>query len=264
MRKDSHSQKGKYEFYRLIHKGVRGLLLDLVILAGKTSTDSNTEINRLQQTCHITLDYLLLHEEYKETYINPLLAQKHFSELNFLEETISSVRKNIADLKQQIDAFSAGKKVPSEVFYGFYAKLSIFSAQYINHLHYEETTLTEFFWKHYTDEDLLSTHLKLQKNETKESVIESITLVFKYFSIPELLAGFKRVRIISKTVEIYKEYLKHAKKALDEEVWDQIYEIIKPKAEENQDDTTEKNGCPTTEEDHKSTYIPNETEKFKL
>lgn len=234
--------KKRFDFYSFIHKGVRGILSNLVISAGRTNFKKLGEIDKLKREVDSVVVYLREHSHKEDKYITPLLREKAYPGLKELEEEHASSEKEnalLVDGLEEIRELASAEEVEDEEArnaelvekgYQYYLNLSGYQAEYFKHLLVEERDITPFLWKHYTDEELVKVHLELQGNAAKKEIVDGIPLIYPFITLEEVAFSLSGIRETFSEADV-KEFCEITQRLLSEPDWAEVQKMVFPQEE---------------------------------
>lgn len=149
----------RYNVYAGIHKALRAFMCDTLTRLGNTDVQDEAHVENTLSQLTALLEQMRRHVGHENRFIHPALEQaesgssghigaqheEHLAELDRLGELaqrFTSAAPHLRDLARQ------------ELYFAF----SLFMADNLEHMHYEETAHNAVLWAHYTDDELAHLH----------------------------------------------------------------------------------------------------------
>lgn len=124
--------------YRDVHKGIRELLVDLLVQCGKTDPGSDIQLQDLQRRFVRVQDLLEFHGQIEDRLLAPIIqACGVGSKLAAIETAHISLHEQAQALHRQLDTLLS-EGASADAIQQFYLSLSRFTAQQFQHLADEE------------------------------------------------------------------------------------------------------------------------------
>ena len=142
----------RYNFYKIIHKGIRRELGELLRLAAELDVDDRDATNPYLARLHASLALMGAHAHHEDAHIEPLverfapaLARRIFATHRVLDQQEHELLRRAEVMRERADAGHA-----------YYLALTRYVATQLGHMAEEETEVMELLWEHVSDEDLLA------------------------------------------------------------------------------------------------------------
>lgn len=150
---------GRTDLYTLVHKGLRALMADVLVTAGRMDPLDDDEVADFETRARALLTLCRAHLEHEERVIHTMMGRarpgstartarehgEHLRSFDTLEGGLSRLLK--ADREQR-----AGAALD------FYRQLALFVADNLAHMHTEETANNTTLWSCFTDAELDAAH----------------------------------------------------------------------------------------------------------
>ncbi len=179
--------------YRDIHKGMRHVLAETSLQAGKTDWADERALGELAEAVAHLLHLLHLHVRNEEEYVHPLLAERVPGGQKGLEAEHRQQEEILDDLEAFfVRSRSAPANQRAALGLEFYRALNRFVARYLPHLEEEECRVMAALNDVCSPEEILARYLALVRSQPEEDLLDSINLMFPAMTtqeIAEVVAG---------------------------------------------------------------------------
>jgi len=191
------------------HKGIRHLLGQFSLVAGRTDYDDPQELGVLRSLAHRVLTLLEEHARNEDDVIFPLLEAKEPGSTAALHADHAVLDASLASIVSRLDAMDGSQT--REDAHAVYLDVTEFQARYLLHLVREEHDFEPRLWPHYSDDEL----------RAAEAVIAQTMS-------PELLLAWFAVCAPARTIAENREVLANVKGVLPAEVYASIIDTLRP------------------------------------
>lgn len=191
------------------HKGIRHLLGQFALVAGRTDYTDPTELAELREMAHRVLTLLEEHARNEDDVIFPMLEVKSPGATASLHADHDVLDTSLASIVDRLDVMDGTQS--REDAHALHLDVTEFQAKYLLHLVREERDFEPMLWPHYSDDEL----------RAGEAVIAQTMS-------PELLMAWFTVCAPARTITENREVLTNVKGVLPPEVYAGIIEILRP------------------------------------
>ena len=128
-----------YDFFREVHKGLRGMLFDLTEAAGAANYDVPAERNRIVSGVFAAVEMLHSHHGHEDTFVQPLLERYAPRLAAIVASGHEEVESDLVEIELVADKL-VGADAPESIAAGLqlYHTLALFTARYLAHMGLEE------------------------------------------------------------------------------------------------------------------------------
>lgn len=169
--------------YATSHKGLRNILSQFSLLAGKTDYGNLPEVHRLQ-VLGKEMIFLLTHHLHTENddLLQPLEERLHGASQHDLadHERLEQIQ---ADIARQLAALN-GTQTPEEG-HSFYLAFTSFQSQYLEHILQEELVTEKLLQAHFTNDELKANSARIMQKVDFQVVLQSLKYIVPAQSLPE-------------------------------------------------------------------------------
>jgi hypothetical protein len=191
------------------HKGIRHLLGQFSLVAGRTDYTDLVELAELRDLAHRVLTLLEEHARNEDDVIFPMLEAKSPGATSALHDDHSVLDASLESIVSRLDAMDGTSS--REDAHALYLDVTEFQARYLLHLVREERDFEPQLWPRYTDDEL----------RAGEAVIAQTMS-------PELLMAWFTVCAPARTITENREVLTNVKGVLPPEIYAGIIETLRP------------------------------------
>ena len=138
------------DVFKGVHKGLRKALCELAVQAGATDPVRADEVAALAAKAKEVFRFVEHHALNEDRFLEPEMAAKAMPEANRMRTDHGRLE---AEVRALADASTRLAETP-ERFHGFYLSLNRFIAEYLLHLHEEETAILPALHARFTDAEL--------------------------------------------------------------------------------------------------------------
>ena len=191
------------------HKGIRHLLGQFALVAGRTDYTDPAELAELREVAHRVLTLLEEHARNEDDVIFPLLDAKNPGASALLHADHDLLDASLESIVARLDAMDGMQS--REEAHALYLDVTEFQAKYLLHMVSEERDFEPMLWSHYSDDEL----------RAGEAVIAQTMS-------PDLLMAWFTVCAPARTITENREVLTNVKGVLPPEVYAEIIETLRP------------------------------------
>ena len=180
------------KLFCLPHKGLRKLMAEFSLQAGRTDFGNESEVQALQQLGREMFGLLKEHAEIENTIILKALNERAPGAGDENEEEHEQLEVVQSELEQWLERFDGSQD--AEEGFRFYLSFSSFHGQYLGHILHEETETQALLCQHFTDEELIGIKMRI----IQSIPFEMLLVWMKHFAASQtraenmaLLAGMK-------------------------------------------------------------------------
>ncbi len=157
-----HKDAPRYNIYALVHKGLRAMMGQTLLQAGRTDWQDMAETSEMLDQLGALLDFCESHIVHENSFIHPAMEARQPGSSG---EVISDHRDHanaIRDLRDQAAALPGlGGDTATRVGEAMYRALAAFIAENYEHMHYEEIHNNTVLWAAYSDDEILAIEMAL-------------------------------------------------------------------------------------------------------
>jgi hypothetical protein len=195
------------------HKGLRNILAQFSLLAGKTSYSNLQEIQELKALGSDLFHLLENHANTEEVYILAPLKEKHSEAVFEIEAEHSKLEEVERKIKDTLASFDGTQS--DDEGHGFYLLFSEFHSMYLMHIAEEDKNLEISMQKAFTDEELIQHQMSIMAS----------------MDFPTLLLWFKYI-VPARRIEENAQVLNAFKAGVPEEAYNTVLDTIRPQLSE--------------------------------
>ena len=218
----------KVKMYDDIHKGLRHLIAKFLFQAGATDWLDAESVERLRVQWELVKLPLHTHHKHEDEFIHPLLArispgghrsyqEEHEQQQVVLEELDAHFQRLVNGEVQEANRLESGLE--------FYRSFYLFYAEYLFHLHSEETDAQYAMERLCQTEEMGQVLGSLIASIPMDELLESIDFMFPAMNIHECAMMLGSMKA-GAPPEVFKTLSDRAHKALDEEDWSKISKML--------------------------------------
>lgn len=178
----------RHDIYRNIHKGLRGMMFETVLLVGRTSPADATAVAATLDEVERLLAFMAAHVKHENEHVHTAIeartpggARRTTDDHHEHVESLDTLRAEVAALRSL-----AGDTV-GPALHRLYLDLCEFVAENLQHMRVEETHNNAQLWSLYSDPELGAIHARLLASVEPGVMAEAITCMARGLSLPELL-----------------------------------------------------------------------------
>ncbi len=214
----------RFDLYRDIHKGLRRTLGNFAARAGATDWSDPAEVERLTAEWQTVAMLLHTHHDHEEQFVHPLLAQSSPGSQRPFEADHAAQQVMLADLEAHFQRLSQGETAPEcrpALGLEFYRAFSLFLADYLPHLHREETEAQRILETTNTPAELQAVEGAIIASIPPDQMMHEIDCMFPAMNLPEraaLLGGVKA----GAPPEVFAVLSERVRQAVGDEDWSRL------------------------------------------
>jgi hypothetical protein len=209
----------RFQIYRAIHKGIRGLMMDTLARVGRMDVEDPAEMGQALGQTDALLEFCLGHVRHENEFIHPALeARQADSSLHTADDHVEHLEA-IARLQAQVAAlWCASAAARAGLANELYAALGVFIAENFEHMNIEETHNQSVLEACYTDGELMAIHDALLATVPPQEKAFSMRWMLPHLNPTERMQVFLGMRA-SAPREAYEAMLGLAREVLSERDW---------------------------------------------
>lgn len=165
----------RLDLYAPIHKALRAWMFDTVMRVGRTD---GLDAEGLQQTLSRVASLLAVcesHIHHEQVFLHPLLEQGRHNAAQAADQAHAGHARDIARLRSLVSQVRESSPAERDsMLMTLYRALSVFVAENLTHMHWEETVHNETLWACYTDAQLMQAHDALVQSITPQEMAETL------------------------------------------------------------------------------------------
>ncbi len=213
------ARQPRFQIYRAIHKGIRGLMMDTLARVGRMDIEDAAEMGQALGQTDALLEFCLGHVHHENEFIHPALeARQSDSSLHTADDHVEHLEA-IARLQAQVAAlWGAPVAARAGLADELYSALGVFVAENFEHMNIEETHNQSVLEACYTDGELMAIHDALLATVPPEEKAFSMRWMLPYLNPTERMHVFLGMRA-SAPPEAYEAMLGLARDVLSERDW---------------------------------------------
>lgn len=222
---DVHSGQSvanRLNLYQAVHKGLRAMMSDTLLLVGKTDLeDTDNFVHALERVDQL-LTICQAHLEHENAFIHPALeARVAGSSAQCTHDHVEHVAE-INRLRHQVALLRHADAVdPALAWHQLYQALSVFMAENLTHMLIEENSHMQALWSAYTEEELHGIHSALVASIPPEEMAIHARWMVSYVSHPERVGMFMGMKAEAPPA-VYEANLAKARDWLSAADWDRL------------------------------------------
>lgn len=182
----------KEKSYAASHKGLRNILSQFSLLAGKTNYADIREVEKLKRLGDDML-FLLTHHLHTENddLLAPLEERVKGASEHDLQDH-ERLEKIQADIARQLSALDGTQD--AEAGHAFYLAFTHFHSEYLEHILYEEQVTEKLLWDSFTAEELQANSMRIMQKVEFPVLLLSLKYIIPAQSLPENVRVLKAFR----------------------------------------------------------------------
>ena len=153
---------GRYDLYLVIHKGIRALVTDGLLRAGRMDPYDDEDTAEVVRRIRDLVELAESHAHHEERFVHPAMEARAPGSTRHVEDDHRTHREALARLARGCDDVE-GKRgaARAAAALGLYRALALYCAKDLVHMHTEETENNAVLWATYTDEELVALTARL-------------------------------------------------------------------------------------------------------
>jgi hypothetical protein len=181
---------GRVDVFTGVHKGLRKALFELALQAGATDADSGEELAALADKAGEAFHFLEHHAANEDRFLVPMMEGKAMPQGARLRSEHGVLEEGLNGLKIRASALA---RSPATL-HVFYLALNRFIADYLRHIHEEETEVMPALHEALTDEELAGFSRRSVASTPPQDQAMMLSHMFPAMNPPELKGFFDGVR----------------------------------------------------------------------
>lgn len=158
----SPSAPTRINLYAGIHKALRAFMTDTLTKLGSTDGEDDAHVEASLSQLRTLVELMHSHVKHENDFMHPALERVQPGSASRIATEHVQHLADLAALAARADAVEAARGPDratrlQDLYYAF----SIFVAENLEHMHYEETAHNAMLWAHYTDAELADIHQAL-------------------------------------------------------------------------------------------------------
>ena len=217
-----HPVTHRFNLYQTVHKGLRAMMADTLLLVGKTDLEDKDNFALALDRVDQLLTICEAHLNHENTFIHTALeARAAGSSAQCAHDHVEHVAE-IQHLQHQVALLRHGDAVdPDRVWHQLYHALSVFMADNFTHMLIEENQHMQALWSAYTEEELHEIHGALVASIPPEEMAIHARWMIPYMSHPERVGMFMGMKDEAPPF-VYAANLAKAKDLLSANDWSRL------------------------------------------
>lgn len=152
----------RVDLYVGIHKAMRALMADLLVMVGRMDPADDAEVARTVARVLQFAEFCTAHLTHENEFVHVAMEARQAGSSTSIATEHVEHEEAIARLKRAASSLPACQGVQRErEALDLYRQLALFVAHNFEHMHIEETTNNQVLWTHYSDAELLALHARL-------------------------------------------------------------------------------------------------------
>lgn len=181
--------------YKDVHKGIRKMLLELVLQSGQTDINDTNSLKALHTRFTQVHDLLEIHSEIENKLLSPLIQESGLGdELIQVEGAHQKLHVQMSNLSQQLDDMMGGTSTPGDD-QRFYLALSHYVSQQLLHMAEEEEVLWPRLSQHCEDASMVLVQNKAREMmppATMQILLKAMISAINHTERSRMLSNLKR------------------------------------------------------------------------
>jgi hypothetical protein len=189
--------KKQIHVYVSVHKGIRSLIGRFSSHAGSTDWDDSVSVLKLYEEWIGVMGLLNSHRHHEDRFIHPLLDKISLGSHRGYEADHQLQEKALEHLNdhfQRILKGNGSEAGKSEIGLEFYRELNLFYADFLKHLHREETEAERILNALCLPEELTATLKELIGSIPQDEMLLYVDCMFPAMNLPECIDLLKNIK----------------------------------------------------------------------
>lgn len=169
---------GRHDIYAAIHKGLRMLMGDTLVLLGQADASDAASVERALARVVTLLDTCAAHLEHENDFVHAAIAARSTSwDGQTAEDHVHHVThiRMLRTLVEAVETAPAGQRTAALT--RLYRELALFVADNYTHMAVEESENNRLLWALYTDEEILGIEHALVASLSPEDAMASLRIM---------------------------------------------------------------------------------------
>ena len=185
----------RHNIYAAIHKGLRAMMGQALLHAGRTDWQDATESAETLAEVRSLLDFCESHIAHENDFVHAAMEARRPGSSGEVGSDHRDHANTMRDLREQAAALQdLSGDVASRVGEALYRALAEFVAENYEHMHYEETHNNAVLWAAYSDDELMQIHNALVASLTPEESALSLRWMLPNVSAQERAGMLQDIR----------------------------------------------------------------------
>ena len=211
----------RVDLYAGIHKGQRGRLFGIMMIAGTMDYNDKGSLEGLYHDLTAFREHMYLHASMEEKFIHPLLSESVPGGARKLEEDHRAMRQQLDDIVAQFDrirTMQTESELRGELVLEFYRAWNRFISFYLIHINEEEENIQPTLWKFFTDKELAEVFKTFLTSQSPDE------LKYDFQMMLPAMNTYERAEIINAgranmPQQVFQGFLKLAEQILGPDDW---------------------------------------------
>jgi len=215
----------RIDLYTNFHKGIRKLLFELLIDAGKTDFRDGENSRKICEELSVALEMLNEHGRIEDEVFHPAMNARAPGATRDLDEQHRFEQELIDGLAEQVERLrDAPASERNALGLHLYRTLGMFSASYLDHLAAEEQELLPRFWEHFSDDELLDLRRQAETRLDARQLTRWLRVVVPALDAQEQAALMGGVK--ARAPESFEHAAEQVRQVMLEEDWKALAQSI--------------------------------------
>lgn len=209
----------RYDLYAGIHKGVRLMLNELLLQAGRVDAADPASVERLVTALDAAMDFCLSHLAHENDFVHPVLErlQPGFSQRIATEHQAHAHDIQALRAHARCLPLCAADERPAAC-HALYQALALFVAHNLAHMHLEETEHNALLWASLPDADIAAIEGQILARLSPPEMTASLHWMLPALAPAERLALLGGLRAQA-PAPVFEAVLSLARSRLDDDAW---------------------------------------------
>ena len=165
----------RFDIYRLIHKGIRGMMAETLLAVGRADWRDEAEAALTLASVGELIDFCADHIEHENTFVHAAMERGMPGSTARIADEHRDHDAAIAALRADLDAVARAPLATRSVFAdALYDRLARFVGENFEHMHYEETHNNGVLWSAYDDAQIIAIHDALLASLSPQQHMQSL------------------------------------------------------------------------------------------
>lgn len=161
--------------YEAIHKGLRLFMGDTLARVGRVDVFDAEEMAATLGQLNALLDFCLRHIEHENEFLHTAIRARQPAGASRTSEDHLEHLQTIEQLRMEAALLlAAPEEERMAMALRLYRHLALFVAENLQHMHVEETANNAALWAHYTDDELMHIHARLQDSISPPDLLHTL------------------------------------------------------------------------------------------
>lgn len=160
----------RLSFYRVIHKAIRAMLLDLVVRAGRVDWTDATDVAAFRKQMQNAFALLAAHAEHEERVVAPMLDLAAISTARVIGSAHRDQETDLQNLMLMLDAVDPAAEDAASAGHVLVVALSRFAGESLAHMADEEELAMPALWRAYDDAQIEDAYKRILAGVTPDQM----------------------------------------------------------------------------------------------